>query len=620
MPTAPPAAVSDVPPARAGRAGRAGPAVLAAGIVLFLVVAFFGWHHLRDGFGFHDEGMYMTDAWRLTAGDRLFPDAYPSVLRLSVVLNAAVFRVAPHVTLLGFRELQYVLALLAVAAVGLAARRWVGGGWWLPLALSLFAFTGLQVRGTAPNLSYHTYPHLFFALYFAALLVALTRAGTARRAWLLAAGLSLWAAGFAFLPLAVGAVAPVACGLLGRWLRVAGPRLTLADVAWVLAPAALLWLGLLAVWRGDFVRAVLAMWGYLGEQKARGAPLDPPAWGYVAAAVAFLVAARYAVRLRPTLAVAAVAALGAALVWAVGTNLGGLLPPYWWGLFSRPMWLAALLIAGIAVFLAGAVIERRHRGGCTRHAGLPFLVLTQVAVLGAVFGHFSDARALAFTYLAIPAVVALSAYLLEDLPDGAGPAARAGFLAALLLPVYGWTAFADWRFTYFDRPPEELTETIPDGFARGIATNPMYAAMIRWITATAQAHAAPGDFALFLERAPMGHMLTALRPALNHSWVGLGRSPTLRADAVAQMVRDGRLPKVAYRFLRSPMYLPVPGQPGQYVVGGQVPYPPDDPISGYLAHHMRLFQRFHVNGEPWIELYVAPEPAAPSPPSPEGGP
>jgi hypothetical protein len=618
MPTAPPA-----PPAAASDAAttaRTGRAVLAAGAVLFLVAAVLGWHHLRDGFGFHDEGMYMTDAWRLTAGDRLFPDSYPSVLRLSVVLNAAVFRVAPHITLLGFRELQYVLALLAVAAVGLAARRWVGGGWWLPLVLSLFAYTGLQVQGTARNLSYHTYPHLFFALYFAALLVALTCTGVAaRRVWLLAAGVFLWAAGVALLPLAAGAVAPVACWLLGRWLRVAGPRLGAADVAWVLLPVAGLWLALLALWGGDLPRAVLAMWGYMRSHTPRTAFLDPPAWGYVAAALAFLVAARYAVRLRPAAAVVAIAALGAVLFWSVGTNLGGLLPVYWWRPFSRPMWLAALLIAGIVLFFAGAGLERRRHGGCTVHAGLPFLVLTQAPILGLLIGHFSASRLLAFTYLAIPAAVALSAHLLKGLPEGAGPAARAGFLAALLLPVYGWTAWSDWRFTYFDRPPETLTETIPDGFARGIATNPMYAAMIRWITGTAARYAGPGDYAIFLDRVPMGHMLTGLRPALNHSWLDSSWPLALRADAVAQMERDGRFPKVAYRFVRSPMYLPLPDAPGRYVVGGQVPYAPGDPVSGYLATRMRHVQDFHVNGEPWIELYVAPEsPSFPSP-STQGG-
>jgi len=615
----------------ASRARRVGRVVFAAGALLFLVVAVLGWRHLKDGFGFHDEGMYMTDAWRLTAGDHLFPDAFPSVLRLSVVLNAAVFRVAPDITLLGFRHLQYLMALLAMAAMGLAALRWTRSPGWLPVALVVFAFTGLQVRGTAPNLSYHTYPHLFFSLYFAALLVALTCAGpAARRAWLLAAGVFLWAAGFALLPLAAGALAPVACWALGRWLKVEGPRLTLPDVALILLPVAVLWLGCLALWGGAFGHAVAAMWRYMGEAKARGIDLDPGAWGYVAAALAFLLAfigagAAGAARLRPAFAVPLVAALGGALAWAVGTNLGGLLPPYWRGFFSIAMWFAALVIAGIVVFMGGAVIERRRRGTCAAHAGLPFLVLTQVAVLGAVFGHFSDAHALAFTYLGIPAAVALSAYLVDRLPAVSGPwgpAARAGFLAALLLPVYGWTAWADWRFTYFDRPPEGLTATIPDGFAQGIATNPMFAAMAAWITRTAGEHAAPGDFAIFLDRAPMGYMLTHLRPALNHSWVGLGNSRSLRAEAVAQMERTGRYPKVAYRFLRSPLYFPVPGQRGRYAVGAPLPYAPDDPVSVYLATHMRRLNPFRVNGEPWIELYVANTagaPRAPEAPPTKGG-
>ena len=133
--------------------------------------------------------------------------------------------------------------------------------------------------------------------------------------------------------------------------------------------------------------------------------------------------------------------------------------------------------------------------------------------------------------------------------------------------------------------------------------------MAEWITRTAQTHAREGDTAIFMQTAPMGHMLTHLRPALNHSFLGMGRSAALRREAVVQMIRTRHEPKVAYRFLRFPAFYPVPGSPGEDVVGRPVVYAPNDPVDWYLTHRMRLVDRFEMNGTPWIELYAAPDTA-----------
>jgi hypothetical protein len=590
--------------------------LLLLGAAGFVAVAVLGWRNLPNGFNFLDEGMYMTDAWRLTAGDRLFPDNAPSALRLYVVFNAAVFELFPRITLLGFRELQFVLALLAAAAMGAALWRWTGRAWPVPYVMSLYAFTGLHVKGMVPALSYHTYPHLFFTLYMALLLLALKSGSPARRAaWLLAAGTCLWAVGFSLFPLVAGAAAPVVLWALARWLRAEGPSFTVRDLGLVLAPVVALWAAFLAVYRGAFFDAVRVNAQYLREGGEHGLTLDPGAWPYIAGGALFLLAALGAFRLRPWAAACALGAAAAVMGWAVPTNLGHLVPAYWHGFFSMPMWFAGVLIAFLLLFFMGALAERGRRGACGAHAGLPLIVVSQVAVFGLIFSQVSDSHALAVTYLAIPASAALAVYLMDRMPAGAGASVRALLLAAFLLPLYGWTAWADWRFTYFDLPPELLTYTIPDGFAKGIRTNRTFGAMVRWITESARQYAAPRDFAVFLDWAPMGHMLTRLRPALNHSWIGLGRSAALQADAVAQMERAGRGPVVAYRFLTFPAFLPDPGAPGRYSVRRGIPPDADDPMSRYVATHMRPVDQFRVNGEPWIDLYVAGAPAPPAPAS-----
>ena len=93
-------------------------------LVLFVALAVWGWLKLPYGMSFIDEGMYMTDGWRLSVGDRLFPDSSTSVVNLYVVFNAAIFQIFPDVTLLEFRKIQYWLSLTAIVVLIYAVYKW----------------------------------------------------------------------------------------------------------------------------------------------------------------------------------------------------------------------------------------------------------------------------------------------------------------------------------------------------------------------------------------------------------------------------------------------------------------------------------------------------------------
>ena len=121
------------------------PAVLAGfGGIVFVAMAVLGWQKLPYGMNFIDEGMYMADAWRMTVGDRLFPDNSTSVVRLYSVFNAFIFKIAPDITLLGFRKVQYFASLFTIIAFAAALVRWNRRYWFLPLVFAPFAFTGLD--------------------------------------------------------------------------------------------------------------------------------------------------------------------------------------------------------------------------------------------------------------------------------------------------------------------------------------------------------------------------------------------------------------------------------------------------------------------------------------------
>lgn len=66
---------------------------------------------LDKGFEFQDEGMYCSDAWRLSHGDALFRDTMPG-LGLSPWFLSLVFRVYPACSLLGLRIVWAIVMLL----------------------------------------------------------------------------------------------------------------------------------------------------------------------------------------------------------------------------------------------------------------------------------------------------------------------------------------------------------------------------------------------------------------------------------------------------------------------------------------------------------------------------
>jgi hypothetical protein len=573
--------------------------------LLFAGMAVLGWIKLQYGFNMIDEGMYMTDGWRLTAGDRLFPDSAISAAMLYAVFNALVFKLHPDITLLGFRQLQYVFALSAIAVFAAAIYRWDRRQWLIPLTLSVFAFTGLDVAGISANLSYYTYPHLFFVLHLSLLLFALgSRRPGVRAALFLLAGVSLWAVGFSLLPLSATLLTPLLVWSAMRYLGSARDEFSFQELLLLMAPGVLLWAIFVGIYGGEFLNAILDIYRYA---KGGGAS-DSFDWvpvQYVAATAVFVavLAAATRLRLRALLAVFGIAA--ALMFFVIGSNLFGWLTPFWQGWFSRQMWFCALLIVSMAALL-GYLVYRKHRGMALERAHLLLLVLLlPSAVLALLFSQYSNVGVLVTSYVALPVCMALALFIvmrLENLRAGSGIAAAA--VVAVLLPFYYHLARADWEFTFFDLPPKYLTRTLPDGFGAGIRTSEFYQAIVQWMTTTAQAHSADTDFAIVMDQAPMGYMVIKRRPALNHSWSGWGLSAALRREAVEAMLRQNRQPKIAYRFLRAPMILPTSLKDVPFRLGDRFNYAANDPLSVYVTTQMQYLGTFYYKDEPCIELYV----------------
>ncbi|NQV20153.1 MAG: hypothetical protein HQ511_01915 [Rhodospirillales bacterium] len=578
----------------------------ALGLCVFAVMAGLGGHKLQFGMNFIDEGMYMADGWRLAAGDSLFPDSSPSVVRLYALFNAVIFELWPDVTLLEFRWIQYGATMLAILAMSLALYRTTGEYWYLPWIMSLFAFTGLDPVGMSANLSYYTYPHLFATLHTATLLLALvTKAARYRASLLVVSGVFLWAVGFCFLPLAASAIVPLVLWGLARVFgnKSAGLRFSFKDALSVTAPVLVLWIGVLAKYNTDFVGAVLDMLRYFTETSeiAISRPVATEFQYYGAAAV-LLALFLVALRLPRDRALAATGLAGLTAFAVIETNLFGAIELYWRGWFAAPMWFAALLIAFSGFYIIHVVRMHRTSARLDDRGLLILFLLVPGFVIGTVFAFTSGMGPLAMCYVAIPVVAGLSCYVVSG--AGRGVISGAATLVALLFPFYYATAWADWRFTYFDLPPAHLNHTVENGFAKGIRTNAAYAQIIGWIEMQVSQHSSGDDLAVFFDQVPMGYMIARRRPSIDHSWAGMAFSPSLRRESTEKMVRLGREPTVAFKFHSLPLFLPLSLKDETFSPPGRQLFAADNPLNNYVVHNMELAGQVNMGEQKWIELFI----------------
>lgn len=579
--------------------------LLAFGTLVFVCLALLGWNKLQFGFNFMDEGMYMTDGWRLATGDRLFPDSSINVTWMYSFFNKLVFQINPDITLLGFRKLQFCLTLLSLLAISFAIWRRRRQYWFLPLVLSLFAFTGLDANGMCSNLSYYTYPHLFLTLHIACIILGMCAERVARNVWMIASGFFLWCIGFSLLPLSMTAVWPIIFWLLTRKHAAPSSCFSIRDLLLVLSPVVLLWAGTLAVFSGDFIPAALRILEYV--QDGDSMPVDYSALAHFGVAGLFLALIYAVTQAANHLRIVLLYLLSIALFFCIKTNLNGMIPLYWNGWFSAPMWFCALLTAAVIAGLTWTLIVNSTPGKTRVDFALLLILYLPAACCGTLFTLFSSLGILTLSYVAIPVLLGLTLTLQEWMnPQRERHRFMCAIaLVALYLPFYYHLIWADWRFTYFDLPPSKLTHTITEGFGAGIKTNVAYYKLTKWMGEKAKQYSSEDDLAIMIDQTAMGYMLTKRRPAINHSWTGFGGSSKLRSDAIAQMKAVGKYPTLAFRFLQVPFFFPISLPDETFQLAGRKRFTDSDPLSGYIVNNMVLTENFRLNGQTWVELFVA---------------
>ncbi len=541
----------------------------ALSIVLFATAAIGGWFKLRHGLNFIDEGTYMLEGWRLAQGGALFNGDLGDILRLYRVFNAGIFWLAPDITLLGFRQLQFAFALGGLLLMVWLLARHVS--WWLLLTVSAgFAFVGLDYTGSAPNLSYYTYSHFFLILHIALFVIALRWRVSATRLVLFAlSGVALWAVGFSVTPLAAVAAAPVAIWALRR--RLPGDTLAFGtmELAVVLAPTALLWGGFL-LWHlsAVFDSLVLALAAFQGGATGHGLAfrLTRFAQGlaFAATVAALLVPWMWLRRRNQAFAGPGATILGSLILFlAIRGNFGGLLlPDFWNGWFMGPAWFCGLLLVLSAVAVHGLAREIRTHGLTDLRLEL-LAVLVPALAMAVCFALVSNWDLLAFGFSAIPLTLGLTVYFCRCWRVDRESAARRHFLiVAVCAPFFAYLMENDWRWTYFDLQPGQLDSRIESGFARGIETNHVFARMVEFIGHETGQRTGPGDFILAYPNVPMVYLLAGRRSASDRNWISGNEFMSVFRTQLERMAAADRLPRLVFRFMANPIFLRTGLKPG----------------------------------------------------------
>lgn len=558
--------------------------------LLALCLAVAGWGKLRFGLSFIDEGMYLTDGWRLANGDRLFPDANRFAASFYHVFSSWVFYLIPDAGVLTVRRVQFFLNLFAIGILlytflqGERAERM-----YVPLlAATPFLYLGLDPTGMGTSLNYYTITSFFFILHLAAV-VAYWKSHRAQIRTLLAllAGVFVAATGISYL-------AAGAAGLLFLILPYfAGKPLPGRDLAAYLFPAILYPITIFPNFETHW-QAMNALLSVRGE-----APLLLPyTVPHLIHGAIFVSLGLLVTQLKhKTTFFAGAALLTMLLSLSLHTRGFDLLPLFWNGWFKIPGMIATMNCAAAVAALAFFV---RNRLSAPQEEQLPAAAL--------IVGYFIYAILFSLTsslgvLLMLSGSVALWVGISWLLCDRLGVTKGLTLTMAFLAPSSAFLLRADYQFTYFDKTPNQLNTVIQDGPAAGIQTNEINAFIERTIRQAVGLNSEPGDLILSFDQTPMVYFLTRRRPAVDHSWIGItGGDERSAKDAIQKMIVSDRLPKLALHWQNKFLWLPIDEQFSDFALSGFAPST-EAPVLAYVRSNMTQVATINIGELPMVEIY-----------------
>ena len=558
--------------------------------VLALSLAIAGWGKLRFGLSFIDEGMYLTDGWRLAHGDTLFPDANRFAASFYHLFSSWIFHLLPDAGVLTIRRVQYFLNLFAIASLlyvflkGQKPTQMYGP----LLAATPFLYLGLDPTGMGTSLNYYTITSFFFLLHLVAV-VAYGKEPEAIRRTLLAflAGILIAAAGISYL--AAGA-AGILFLLLPILRRAPLPK---RDLVAYLLPALLYPLTIYPNFEMHW-QALSALLSVRSET-ALFFPYTAP---HLVHGAIFVAAGLLFTRIKSQrVFLAGALGLGGALSASLYTRGFSFLPLFWNGWFKIPGMVATL--NAVAALVAVVFILRAALKKPLEQTLPAATLILGYLIYASVFALTSSLGVLLMLSSSLALWVGLSSVLSSHLGTTRGLALALAFM----VPSGAFLLRADYQFTYFDKSPSQLDTVIQDGPAAGIQTNAVNAFIEATIRKAVSANSQPSDLILSFDQTPMVYFLTQRRPSVDHSWIGItGGDEVSAKDAIQKMIVGNRLPKLALHWQNKFLWIPLDEQFSDFTLSGFAESA-EKPILAFVRANMMRVATINIGELPMVEIY-----------------
>jgi len=580
-------------------------------LIVFLIAATFGWVRLHYGFNFFDEGFYMTEAWRLTVGDELFQEKLRGALDMSSVINSIFFRISPNITLLKFREIQFFLTICALLIFSLALYKVNKGYWFYPLIFSLFAYTGVDTTGLIPNLSKNTYPHLFIIFHLAFLLLALRQESVAlRRTYFIIAGIFLWLISFTLLSMSIVLFSPlILFYFIHKW-KTDYVSFDFMDLCFIYAPILLCWTIFIAIFNKDYLDKIIPciqlnmQWGqYYSKESLIHRIINWETAKYLIINLIYMIIFYYLLRFRKGTLLICGTILCFLMYLIIDTSFWGLVHPLF-VFYSRPMWLASLLMTVYLLFLFNILWKILTQRILSEAEVISLILFIPCIILSVSNSVLTFNGLIAILWASVPAIGSISILLLSNRNVKKQPY----FIKFIVLfiffaPFYYSTAWSGWHYPYNDVAPQYATATIEQGFGKGIKTNLLYKNLYDWISANAEKYTSKDDFIISYTCTPMVYMIAKRRPALNSSWTDYRDTPAdyVKKD-VDSMKNNGRAPRMAVVFEKTPIIYP--SEKDKYVTfEREFSFPSNDAISQYIVQNMYFINQWHMEEDSTVRCF-----------------
>lgn len=282
----------------------------------------------------------------------------------------------------------------------------------------------------------------------------------------------------------------------------------------------------------------------------------------------------------------------------------GFLPLFWNGWFKIPGMVATLNACGAVAFFA-VYISKVYRKPEAASDSLPLILVSCFALYATLFAVTSSLGVMLFVSCSFLLWLGIALALAPS----QGALRTWAVMLAFCLPASGFLMQADYRFTYFDKSPDQLTTLIKEGPAKGVQTNELTAFVDSTLRKAVAQNSSPGDLILSFDQTPMAYFLTKRRPALDHSWTGItGGNINSAKHALQKMIVTERQPKLALYWQNKLLWVPTDESLTQFNLSGFA-NSAELPIAGYVQSNMAPAASLNIGERTLIQIFTAKKPS-----------